>query len=234
MTDLFVVVSAIGNDYGVFSYQERLDQLVGTIQSIKARATGSDVWLYDASEDPLPQDDVAMLSGLADNFTQLDQDKYINFLKHKSLDPSPNKFEKKTVGEIQAMNWFLTDLQCSGKQYKRVFKLSGRYMLSDSFQLSDYTDKQGLVVLRPKEDWYGEHVFTLRLWSFCFSQLDDIIMLFRTMQDHTYTTVTDTKYLELVEFTFTKFLEKYNISYTTVNKIGVTGKMGLGGHLVDE
>jgi hypothetical protein len=231
---LFVVISAIGNDYGAFSYAQRLSQLMDTIHSIRTRSPCSDIWLYDASEDPLPDHDSALLSNHVGRLSLLYDDKYINFLKYKSLDPSPNKFEKKTVGEIQCVVRFLSDLKQSNLQYSRVFKLSGRYKLSDNFIPEHYDDRQGLVVLRPKEDWYGEHVYTLRLWSFCYSNFDSIIELFTQIQTHTYKTVTDTKRLEIIEFTFTKFLEQLQIPIHIVNKIGVTGLMGLVGETVNE
>ena len=234
MSSLFCIVSAIGNDYGIFSYQERLQQLLDTIRSVRQRVPEADIFLYDASEDPLPIADVELLASSVDRLTLLADDKYINFLKHKSLDPTPNKFEKKTVGEIQCMLAFLDDLKSSGKTYDRVFKLSGRYELSEEFVLSSYSDKSGKCVMLDREDWYGERVFTMRLWSFDFSLLDSIETLFRTMQRHTYATVTETGKLEIVEFTFTKFIDAMQIPYITVDRIGVRGLMGLGGHYVDQ
>lgn len=234
LNNLFCVISAIGNGYGVFTYKQRLEQLISTIESIKIRAPNSDIVIYDASEDSLPSEDISLLSSMVNKLVLLADDKYINFLKYKSLDPSPNKFEKKTVGEIQAMCWFLTDLKSSGKQYNRVFKLSGRYQLSKNFNLDFYDDKSNQCIMLNKEDWYGKHVFTLRLWSFDFKQLDSIVKLFQTMQSHTYSTVTDTQKLEIVEYTFTKFLEDMRILYITVDKIGVKGLMGLAGHFIDQ
>ena len=234
MSDLFCVISAIGNAYGVFTYEQRLQQLIGTITSIRQRAPKSDIVLYDASEDPLPSSDITMLSSLVQKLVLLNDDHYIQFLKYKSLDPSPNKFEKKTVGEIQAMVTFLDDLKDSGRKYSRVFKLSGRYELSDNFSLLQHANETGRCVMLNKENWYGKHVFTLRLWSFDCSQLDSILLLFKVMQKYTYGLVTETKRLEIVEYTFTKFIEEMEIPYTTVDKIGVKGLMGLGGHQIDE
>lgn len=234
LSNLFCIVSAIGNDYGLFSYRERLNQLVETIRSVKQRAPGSDIVLYDASEDPLPVDDVNMLRSLVYGLVLLYDDKYVNFLKHKSLDPSPNKFEKKTVGEIQCMNRFLTDLKNNGKRYDRVFKLSGRYQLNEKFDLEDYKDKKGSCVLRPKEDWYGEHVYTLRLWSFDYNNLECIIELFEQMQTHTYKTITETKKLEIIELTFTKYIETLDIPCIVVQTIGLKGMMGLSGVIINE
>jgi hypothetical protein len=58
MNNIFCIISAIGNDYGIFSYQERLNQLKNTIESVRTYAPGSDIVIYDASEDPLPNEDL--------------------------------------------------------------------------------------------------------------------------------------------------------------------------------
>jgi len=229
-----VIVSAVGNDYGVFTYEQRLQQLVGTIMSVRCRVPTADVVLYDASENPLPDDDEKMLYGMVDHSEFLHGDRYVEFLKYNSKDPSPNKFEKKTVGEIQCMVRFLHWLRESGRRYDRVFKLSGRYELSDCFSLDDYRGREGRCVMLDKEDWYGERVFTLRLWSFDFRQLDSIVKLFKTMQSHTYDLVARTHRLEIIEFTLTKFMEEMRIPYVTVNRIGVRGLMGLGGEMIDQ
>ena len=234
MRSVFCAISAVGNDYGIFSYSERLKQLKGTIQSIRTRVPTADIVLVDASEDPLPKVDVHELTAMVNRVILLSDDMYIDFLKHNSKDPSPNKFEKKSVGEMRAMSAFLKYLQESHVEYDRVFKLSGRYQLSDKFCLDSYRNRVGRCVFLEKEDWYGEHVFTLRLWSFDYRDLDKMIELFERMQRHTYTLVAQTHRFEIVEFTFTKFIEAMQIPYMTVDKIGVCGLMGLGGEPIDQ
>lgn len=234
MNNIFCIVSAIGNNYGIFSYQQRFEQLLSTIKSIKKYASGSDIVIYDASENLLPEKDVVYLNTLVNQVILLNEDMYIHFLKYNSKDPSPNKFEKKTVGEIQSMLAFLNFLKNHKKRYNRVFKLSGRYELNDNFNLSSYADKTDKCVFLNKENWYDQHVFTMRLWSFDYNRLDDILNVFQTMQKYTYDLVTLTKNFEIVEFTFTKFIEKLQVPYVMVDKIGVYGLMGLNGKLIDE
>ena len=228
------MLSAIGNDYGIFSYQQRYEQLLNTIESIRKYAPNSDVVIYDASEDPLPENDVNHLKSLVNQIVFLNEDKYVSFLKYNSKDPSENKFEKKTVGEIQSMLAFLTFMLNHDKKYDRVFKLSGRYYLNENFRLSDYADKKDKCVFLNKEDWYGEMVFPIRLWSFNYNRLEDILNIFQSVQKHTYDLVAKTENFELVEFTFTKFIEKFQTPYVTVDRIGVSGLMGLNATSINE
>lgn len=234
MNDLFCVVSAVGNDYGVFSYRERLEQLKATVASVRQKVPGADVVIYDASEDPLPDADVAELKSLVERFVQIHDDKYVNFLKHRSLDPSPNKFEKKTVGEIQCMTRFLSDLKQSGRAYRRVFKLSGRYRLSEHFDLESHLKAFGKCVFLPKEEWFDAWVFRIRLWSFDYSLLDWVTEVFDSVQKRTYGTVTDTGKLEIVEYAVTLAIEELKVPYETIERIGVTGLMGLHADKIDE
>lgn len=234
LSNIFCIVSAIGNQYGVFTYQQRLQQLIDSVKSIRDYAQGSDIVIFDASEEPLPNEDLVLLRSYVNQVVVLSEDKYVKFLKYNSKDPTPNKFEKKTVGEIQATIAFLEFLKSHPIKYKRVFKLAGRYKLNSYFDLNDYENKTNKVVLLEKEDWYGEWVFRIRLWSFDYLDLDTIINLFYTMQKYTYDLVTDSKKLELVEFTFTNFLESMRIPYQTVSKIGVCGLSGLNATVIDE
>lgn len=234
MRDLFCVVSAVGNDYGVFSYRERLEQLKATVASVRQRVPSADVVVYDASEDPLPDGDAAELRSLVEGFVQIHDDKYVNFLKHRSLDPSPNKFEKKTVGEIQCMIRFLSDLKQSGREYRRVFKLSGRYKLSDHFDMESHLRASGKCLFLHKEEWFDAWVFRIRLWSFDYSVLDSVMEAFDLVQKRTYSTVTDTGKLEIVEYAVTLAIEELKVPYETVERIGVTGLMGLHADRIDE
>ena len=226
LNNLFVIVSAIGNNYGCFTYQQRFEQLLESIESIRKYASGSDIAIYDASEDSLPENDVNTLRSLVNQVVFLYNDKYINFLKHHSKDPSPNKFEKKTVGEIQATVAFLDFLRTHPIKYKRVFKLTGRYQLNENFKLEDYDDKEGKCVLANKEEWFGEHVFVIRLWSFDYNDLELITHFFHTIQKHTYDLAINKKRLEVVEFTFTDFIESLKIPHVTLDRIGICGLSG--------
>lgn len=234
MNNIFCVISAIGNDYGAFTYKERFQQLLESIDSINTYAPDSDIVIVDASEVELPGEDVAKLKNISTKFISIHNDQYVQFLRYHSKDPSANKFEKKTVGEIQAMIAFLNYLNASEKEYDRVYKLAGRYKLNEHFNFSDYNDKKEHCVFLTKEDWYGKWVFRIRLWSFDYKSLNLITGLFYKIQKHTYDLVTNTKELEIVEYVFTKMIEEYQIPYKTVDRIGVCGLSGVNSTKIDE
>lgn len=234
LNNIFCIVSAIGNQYGAFSYQERLQQLIDSIESINQYAPGSDIVIYDASEDPLPKEDVNKLSSLVNNVVLLHDNKYIQFLKYNSKDPTPNKFEKKTIGEIEATKAFLDFLTNFSKKYNRVYKLTARYKLNENFNINDHNKIKNGCLFVEKEDWFGKNIFPIRLWSFDYNIIADLKSLFYQIQQYTYQVVTNTGVLEIIEFTLTQFIEKYNIKYKTVKTIGIHGLGGLSGELKNE
>jgi len=233
LNNLFCIISAIGNDYGIFTYQERFQQLLESIESVKKYAPNSDIILVDASENSLSQFDVNILKNQVNHLIFIHEDKYIQFLKYHSKDPSPNKFEKKTVGEIQAMLAFLNFMKSHFKSYNRVFKLAGRYKLNENFKLENF-NKSNKCVFKEKENWYDEYVFTIRLWSFDYKDLAQISKLFDKIQEHTYNLVTQSKNLEVIEFTLTDFIEEWKIPYETIEKIGLCGLSGQNATVIDE
>jgi len=234
MRDIFCVPHAIRNDYGVFSFEERFYQLLETIESIKLYAPNSDIVLVDASEDLLEEKYLEVLTKIVNKIIFLYDDKYIQFLKYNSKDPSENKFEKKSTGEIQSMLAFLEFLKTHPIKYKRVFKLSGRYKLTSNFNLSHHYNQTNKCVFLTKEDWFGELVFRIRLWSFDYNNLFNISHLFKIIQQHTYNSVAQTTKFPLVEFSITNFIEEFKIPYTTVEKIGVFGLSGVNSTVIDE
>jgi len=233
MNNIFCIISAIGNDYGIFSYQERLNQLKNTIESVRTYAPGSDIVIYDASEDPLPNEDLNLLKSLVNQVTVLNEDTYVKFLKFNSKDPTPNKFEKKSIGEIQATIAFLEFLKTHPIKYKRVFKIAGRYNLNENFNLYNYESERRCVFVE-KENWYGKMVFPIRLWSFDYDQVDFLLHIFYNIQKHTYDLVTETKKFEIIEYTFTKFLEKFQVKCVEVKPIGLSGLSGLNASVINE
>lgn len=226
LNNIFCIVSAIGNQYGAFSYQERLQQLIESIESINQYAHGSDIVLFDASEDPLPIKDVELLNSLVLKTHFLHNNQYIQFLKYNSKDPHPNKFEKKTVGEIEATKTFLEFLKTYPKKYNRVFKLTGRFKLNSNFDLNNHTQHINKCVFLEKEDWYGKDVFVIRLWSFDYNNLETIYNLFDTVQKETYDHVTKTGVLNVVEYGITKQIEELKIPFQTIKVMGVEGLHG--------
>ena len=181
MNDVFCVLSAINTQYGSFTYTQRFEQLLGTIESIKKHSSDPDIFLVDISFESLLQKDIDKLKSLVTHVGLLHQHPFMRHVKSIDHSNDTNLFQPKTVGEIIGMQNILRAVKSHGKEYRRVFKLSGRYMLNDKFHDHDYDVLSDKVIVSTKQRWHGRDHYILRLWSFDHRDLDKMITMFDTI-----------------------------------------------------
>lgn len=180
----FIITSTIATDKTVFSIDERYRQTVETIRSIKSKVPNSGILLIDNStiDTKLPTEDVDVVYKLEHNLAST----YVNFVGNKSK------------GELLLMDKALRLLKTDSRlsNCKRVFKITGRYTLSDDFDISYYdtNDLHGKFVahvypwffqsfdLSEKPVWF--EFFETGLWSMCSSLVDEYLQHTLLMYDH--------------------------------------------------
>lgn len=174
--NLFIVTSALRPNTGVFDYGTRLQQTIETIQSIRMKVPNSVIVITDASVNPIPEGDLAQLSNWSDGFITWNQDDQIRSFSSQG---------KQSIAEGILMLKTLVMLKRNPSvskmlnSVKRIFKISGRYRLSDKFDIDDYSDDNlyGKYVFKKRmPSWCGrDSLLVTRLWSMCPSLLDDYI-----------------------------------------------------------
>ena len=234
MNNIFCIISAIKNDYGAFSYKQRVEQLFGTIISIKKYAPNSDIALVDCSEEPLPQELTEELFKHIHFYCSCSGSDIIQFLKHNSKDDSEERAEKKAFGEIIGMINFLQLLKQINKKYKRVFKIAGRYQLNNNFNLSFHELQQKNIVILKRMRWYNELILRLRLWSFDYSLVDDMLKLFNDILNKTISDGIHFGSLPTIELSVYKHFTSAGVNINEVDVIGVEGYFGTFGSRLNE
>lgn len=226
MKNLFCIVSAIGNDYGRYTYRERFNQLIDSIQSIKLYSPNSDIMIFDTSYYPLPLKDLIILRELTNGLRMLYSSSKVKSLRRlEEVLTEPNKRLIKSAGEKVAVQAILNYLNTANKQYNRVFKLTGRYLLNQFFQEVDYTKCNDHIVICKKILWPGGYIYPIRLWSFDYSQIDQISVLYNHLEQDK----------DVIEFTMCEYISKLNIPVIELDGfIGLEGSMGFEGHFVRE
>lgn len=226
MKNLFCIVCAIGNDYGRYTYRERFDQLINSIQSIKLYSPNSDIMIFDTSYDPLPVEDLKTLRNFTTGLRMLYNNKRVKTLrKYESTLTEPNKRLIKSTGEKIAVRAMLNFLNTSSKKYDRIFKLTGRYILNQFFQDVQYTECKDHIVICKKILWPDGYIYPIRLWSFDYSQIDQISMLYDLLDNNS----------DVIELTMCDYISKLNIPVIELEGfIGLEGPMGYEGHFVRE
>ena len=234
MNDIFCIISAAGVDYGVYSYQERIKQLIETINSVKKYKPNAFICLMEVSDTPIKPADAHTLALLVDRISLLHEHKFVKEILVHLDDKDTNRAARKTIGELIAFLEFLGWLKGQDMKFDRVFKISGRLKLNDNFLLNDYSTFQNKVVAK-KRWWYDRYAYLIQLWSFDFDMLDTIFNIFVEIWEYEIDTLSNYFRVDIVETTLYRYLNNYNIPVEVIEgKIGVEGNFGQDGNIVYE
>lgn len=141
---LFLVGSAINHfkeeDLSAFKAEERFQQTLDTIQSIKDKVPDAYVLIYEGSETPIKEEYKEKFIGKSDLFIECGDDPYMKSL-YENLHRDPDKFTfVKSMLECRCLQLVLNHMREHNifNDVTRVFKLSGRYKLNEYFNINDY------------------------------------------------------------------------------------------------
>jgi len=131
---LFIVTSTIhvGQATTVFTAEQRLAQTVHTVNSIKTKVPDAIIYLFESS--PLSNDEACALRATNANVINLSQSKFVTERSNHC---------NQSIGEIAMMHCALTYLNNNKllDGVDNIIKISGRYYLNDSFDVSVFRDK---------------------------------------------------------------------------------------------
>lgn len=141
---LFLVGSALNHfqeeHYSHYSTEERFQQTLRTIQSIKEKVPDAYILIYEGSETSIDEKYKTDFIKHSNLFIECKDDPYIKSL-YENLYKNPNKFTfGKSLLECRCLQVVLNTLLEHNlfSDSTRVFKLTGRYVLNDSFNINDY------------------------------------------------------------------------------------------------
>jgi hypothetical protein len=144
---LFLVGSALnhfqGNDFSVFSAEQRFQQTLETIQSIKEKDPDAYICIYEGSETPIDEQYRNKFLEISNLFLECYNDSVIKVL-YENLHRDPVKITYgKSMLECRCIQIVLKHLAEHNmfSDVQRIFKLTGRYMLNDEFDIQDYQSK---------------------------------------------------------------------------------------------
>lgn len=163
---IFIVSSAIETDRGIFSHQERLEQTLETFESIKRLVPDSQVITFESGS-TLSEENKNILSSHS-NLICLQNEDIIVELSKRRMNSHAETIATRMV--LLKLHQYITP------ETKRIFKISGRYKLQDTFDIYKYKDiDDKFVFAKRKNTWLSEDqqkqlgidgVFDTRLYSF--------------------------------------------------------------------
>jgi hypothetical protein len=180
---LFVVTSALNPNMGVLNREERLQQTIEGLQSLRNKCPDAIVLLADGSPEKIEEEKIQSLSHL------------VNFVADFSNDSDITQFASRGM-KSQAENVLLlktmmllkrdADMMRLLQSVNRIYKFSGRTVLNDGFDPSAHNHFGKYVFKKRMPTWLsGEkaEIFTdlliTRLFSFCSSLIDDYMVMCR-------------------------------------------------------
>jgi hypothetical protein len=141
---LFLIGSAVNHfkedDLSAFKAEERFQQTLDTIQSIKDKVPDAYILIYEGSETPIKEEYKDKFIEKSDLFIECGNDPYMKSL-YENLHRDPDKFTfVKSMLECRCLELVLNHMKEHNifNDVTRVFKLSGRYQLNQYFDINDY------------------------------------------------------------------------------------------------
>jgi hypothetical protein len=141
---LFLVGSALNHfnaeHISEFTTEERFEQTLDTIKSIRDKVPDAYILIYEGSETPIKEEYKDKFIALSDLFIECGNDLYMKSI-YENLHRDPDKFTfAKSMLECRCLELILQHMVEHNvfSDVTRVFKLSGRYKLNEYFDINDY------------------------------------------------------------------------------------------------
>lgn len=228
--EIFIINSAIiaPSNLSVYSESERLEQTIDTLKSIDQYCPNNIKVLFDTK-------------GLTDYHIQKLSENNVNVILNlnavEQVRYFSNNFPKRSgeaIALVYVFNWLIEN---PINEYKRIYKISGRYRLNDKFK-SHIEHVDSFVFKKSRKTWMSEDMIQMtgtdgiletRLWSFDSNLLN-------LMFEESKKIFEDCMNLGIdLEHSFYKNLyktKKYKI--VELENVGLCGNLAPTGELIDE
>ena len=196
----------------------RLQQTLNTIETVKKYLPNSYILLSEGS-----------------TLTEEEYEKLSSLVNHVLLIDSPDITKGKSIGELRILIESMNYINSRKLEYNKIYKLSGRYWLNESFDDTKYSESLYTFKLRRADSYfvryvlYGREVIT---FLFCVPRI-------KSKEFYQLITGIHYKLTNLVFFKFMNietcmFLSIDDSEINYINRLGCSGKSGPSGLLVDD
>ena len=243
MKNTVLVTSAVYTNYGIYDTKQRIQQTLDTVKSARKYIPDCTVILIDNSTTAIAQDDSAELNELidmVDYYIDNSDDKDIQHFHNNITNYDIGKNSMECIGMYKALAYMSSNAEIMDiiTSSSRIFKLSGRYQVTDKFDITKFDNAataDKYVFKKAQPSWIAEAdtgVTTLlqtRLWSFTPSLFVDTIQLFQNILQNMFATINVGKYID-VEHSMSKFIPADKL--VEVNTVGLIGNIAPNGMVV--
>ena len=233
MSNIFLVTSGIHGPNGINGQVPalvRIDQTIDTVKSIRSHVPDAKVYLLEGGSGPLS-------INLRKKFIDAGYDDILDFTTSSFISFAHEKRDAATQGitviKGPCETYMLMEAcKLLNPQFDdRIFKLSGRYRLSEEFNLQDHIESTGKYLFKKKDlplkyysnpasELYSAYMYSTRLYSFCGSITDQVINNYDKMLGWLLSLYAENKYIDIEHTTYLK------IDPLLINETPVIGLIG--------
>ncbi|HET8688297.1 MAG TPA: hypothetical protein VFM18_16940 [Methanosarcina sp.] len=228
MKTAFIITSAINTKFGVYTAEQRLTQTLDTIKSVRRHVPDAKIFAVELAGLPLSEEQKQIILANVDQLVDLSSDQDVIDI----FNSTDNWDIVKNTTEVMGFARALAQFDFTG--IDRVFKISGRYTLSDTFNIDGFELLDGrIVVSKRRNSQFGPGVtggisyqYMSRLWSWPANKTQDIIEMYEQGFVYMAQTLAAGGYCDIEHMLF-KFLPAQLV--TEVDRIGIQGNIAPNG-----
>jgi hypothetical protein len=243
MKNIVLLTSAVYTNYGIYKSAERIQQTLDTAKSAKKYIPGAVIILVDNSKVDVQNDDsdeFNELIDLVDYYIDNSDDDDIKYFHNNVANYDIGKNAMEAMGMMKALTYISgdEDMKKVIADADRIFKLSGRYQVTDKFDITKFDNantKNKYVFKKGQPSWINPDdtgVTTLlqtRLWSFTPSLFLETIELYKNIIENMVTLFNQNKYIDN-EHSMSKFIPKDKL--VELETVGLQGNIAPNGMMI--
>jgi len=243
MKNIVLLTSAVYTNYGIYKSAERIQQTLDTAKSAKKYIPGAVIILVDNSKTDVQNDTSAEfeeLIDLVDYYIDNSDDEDIKYFHNNVANYDIGKNAMEAIGLMKALTYIAgdEDMKKEIADADRVFKLSGRYQVTDKFDIAKFSNddtKDKFVFKRAQPSWINPQdtgVNTLlqtRLWSFTSGLLEETMDIYKKIIENMIRLFNENKYIDN-EHSMSKYIPKDRL--IELDRVGLVGNIAPNGMMI--
>ena len=241
--NIVLLTSALYINYGIYKPQERIQQTLETAKSAKDYIPNAVVVLVDNSKVDVQNDDsdeINELIDLVDYYVDNSDDPDIQYFHNNVTNYDIGKNAMEAMGIFKALSYMLTseEIMADVGAADRIFKLSGRYKVTDKFDITTFHNdatKGKYIFKKAQPAWINPQdtgvttLYQTRLWSFTPDLFTETLDMYKNIIENMMNTFNLGKYIDN-EHSMSRFLPKDKL--VEVETVGLVGNIAPNGMMI--
>lgn len=241
--NIVLLTSAVYTNYGIYNPVERIKQTLDTAKSAKKYIPNAVIILVDNSKVDVQNDnsvEFEELIDLVDYYIDNSDDPDIQHFHNNVQNYDIGKNAMEALGLYKALSYMSTneDMMNEITNSSRIFKLSGRYQVTDKFDITkfDNDSTKGKYVFKkaqpswiPAADTGVNTLLQTRLWSFPPELLVDTIKMYELIIQNMFNMFSQQKYIDN-EHSMSKFVPADRL--VELDIVGLVGNIAPNGMMI--